>query len=75
MTGVTSGSAAARGGIREGDIVESFDGQPISEISDLQFLVRVKEFGDEAVVGIARNGTTLSIKVILKAPVQEGVES
>jgi uncharacterized iron-regulated protein len=75
VTGVTSGSAAVRGGIREGDIVESFDGQPISEISDLIYLVRVKEFGEEAVLGIERNGTSLSIKVKFMAPAQEGAES
>lgn len=72
VTGVADGSVAARVGIREGDIVASFDGHKISEIADLLYLVREKEFGDEVVVGIERDTEALTLEVKFKRSDEEG---
>jgi len=62
------GSVAEKYGIQTGDIIESFDGEPVQEVSDLIYLVRSKEFGQEGTVIISREEEKHEIKVLFDAP-------
>ncbi|MFQ5586808.1 MAG: ChaN family lipoprotein [Thermodesulfobacteriota bacterium] len=75
IVAVVPGSAADRGGVRKGDAIESFDGESVTDVSDVQYLVGLKEFGDEAVMGIVRNDESSTITVRFEAPVNEGDDS
>ena len=65
---VAPGSAAEKGGIEADDVIESFDGEPIKEMSDLIYLIRLKKFGQESVVTILREEEKQEIKVLFEAP-------
>lgn len=65
---VASGSAAEKGGIEAGDVIESFDGEPVLEMFDLIYLIRLKEFGQESVVTILREEEKHEIKVLFETP-------
>jgi serine protease Do len=63
VEGVTPGSPAEKAGILPGDRILSFDGQPVSEVSDVFLRVREKKEGDEAAVAVRRNGVERSVRV------------
>jgi serine protease Do len=62
---VTAGSPAARAGIREGDILTRFDGQPVTGVASLRGLVAATRPGQRVPVEIFRDGRrqTLTIQV------------
>jgi predicted metalloprotease with PDZ domain len=60
---VTSESAAARAGLREGDLIVSFDGEPVRRPVDLIRLVRSHRPGDRATLSITRASHPLTIDV------------
>lgn len=63
VTQVAPGGPADEAGIREGDLITSFDGQPVDDISTLGVLVR-RSTPDETVgVQIDRQGRELTIEV------------
>ena len=63
VTQVEPGGPADEAGIRAGDLITSFDGQPVDDISTLGVLVR-RSAPDEAVpVQIDRQGRELTIEV------------
>lgn len=68
---VAAKSVAEKWGVREGDIIKSFDGEPIKKVSDLQYLVRLKKFGDQAVVTVSRGKDVLDISVEFEDPDKE----
>jgi uncharacterized iron-regulated protein len=63
VEGVTPGSPAEKAGIAKGDRIVSFDGEPVSDISDVFLRVREKKQGDEAEVAVRRDGVEKSLKV------------
>lgn len=65
---VVPGSAAEKGGIEAGDVIENFDGEPVKEMSDLIYFIRLKEFGQESIVTILREEEEQEIKVFFEAP-------
>ncbi len=69
---VKKGSAAEKGGIKEGDIIEDLDGEPVKEFSDLTYLLGLKNMGDETTLGIFREGKRYRIKVYFEK--EEGKE-
>jgi len=62
---VSSGGAAAAGGLREGDVVTTFNGVPITDATDLTAQVRALAAGSDATVVYQRDGQTASTDVTL----------
>ena len=53
---VMPGSAAERAGVREGDVIVRFAGQPVSGFEDIRRLIETKRPGDTVDVVFLRNG-------------------
>jgi putative serine protease PepD len=64
---VPAGGAAAKGGIRVGDIITGLNGLPITGASDLTAQVRALAAGAEAIITIVRNGNVSTVTVTLGA--------
>ncbi|PZU49608.1 MAG: serine protease [Microbacterium sp.] len=62
---VTSGGAAAAAGLKEGDVVTSFNGFPITDATDLTAQVRALAAGSKATLVYERGGKTVSVEVTL----------
>ena len=65
--GVLNGSAAANAGIRPGDVITAFNGQPIVKSSDLPPMVGALKPGTKAQVTILRSGRKQTLPVVLSA--------
>ena len=59
---VMPNSIASRIGIREGDIIVSFDGQSITRPFDLTHLMSLKQAGDRAALRILRGDQTINLE-------------
>lgn len=62
---VTSGGAAEAAGIRAGDVVVEFAGDPVSSATDLTALVRAQPAGGEVKVKVLRGDQVLTFDVVL----------
>lgn len=62
---VTSGGAAAKAGLKAGDVVTSFNGFPITDSTDLTAQVRALAAGSAATLVYVRDGKTASVEVTL----------
>jgi serine protease Do len=65
VNAVEPGSAAAKAGIRAGDVIVAFNGSAIAGASDLPPLVGSSAPGTRAMVKIVRAGKTLELPVVL----------
>lgn len=63
VTQVESGGPAEEAGIQEGDLITSFDGHPVDDISTLGVLVRGSTPDETVAVQIDRQGRELTIEV------------
>ena len=63
VTDVAPDSAALRAGIHVGDVIVSFDGEPVRQPIDLVRSVRSRKPGDHAIVTIRRDSHPLTIDV------------
>ncbi len=63
VNGVEADSAAARAGVREGDLIMAVDGQAIRKPADLVRRIRAHHPGDHASLGVARGAEPLTIDV------------
>ena len=65
ISSVTSGSAADRAGLKRGDVIESFNGQPVHDTNTLRNRVAEAQPGSNATVVIVRDGgeRTLTVKL------------
>jgi Do/DeqQ family serine protease len=65
VSSVTPGSAAERGGIKRGDVLKSFNGQPVRDINSLRNRVADAGPGSSSTVVVVRDGSerTLSVKL------------
>ena len=59
------GTAAARAGIRTGDVITSIDNQEITDFEDLREAVRQHQVGDRVQVHVTRDGSSLTIEAEL----------
>jgi serine protease Do len=60
---VSDGSPAAKAGIKAGDVIVGFNGQPLSSAGDLPPLVGSAEVGDAATLRVLRDGKESNVKV------------
>jgi S1-C subfamily serine protease len=63
VTGLEADSPARRGGVREGDVVVSFDGKPIFTIDDLQRLLDGERVGASWPITVVRGTGLLTFSV------------
>ena len=62
---VESGGPAAKAGIKDGDVVRKFNGQPVSDAASLTSQVTESNPGTEVALDVLRNGKPMSVKVTL----------
>ena len=62
---VTSGGAASKAGIQEGDIIVKFAGKEVTTYKSFLTELYSKEPGDKVSVVVNRNGTEKTIEVTL----------
>src|SRR3954452_6783994 len=65
VSSVADGSAAERAGVKRGDVIKSFNGQPVLDFNSLRNRVADTVPGSTATLGIIRDGKeqTLSVKL------------
>jgi S1-C subfamily serine protease len=63
LIAVEPGSAADQGGLRLGDVLLSFDGQPLEDPGQLHFLLHEDRVGTEVTVRILRGGEARDLRV------------
>jgi len=68
VTSVYDDSAAAKAGIKAGDVITSFNGAQVIDPSDLRRRVARLESGDEFTVGVVRDKKALTLKGKVEAP-------
>lgn len=62
---VSEGSPAARAGLREGDVIVEFDGEPIRTVEDLFAAIRQRDPGQTVELTIVRDGKRQTLEVTL----------
>jgi Do/DeqQ family serine protease len=69
VSGVTPGSAADRAGVKQNDVIKSFNGQPVKDINGLRNRVAESRPGSTATLVVVRDGSerTFSVKLDEKA--------
>jgi serine protease Do len=65
VSSIESGSAAERAGVKRGDVIVSFNGQPVSDYNALRNRVADAKPGSNAAVGIMRDGSEKILTVKL----------
>lgn len=62
---ITPNSAAQKGGIRPGDIIQTFTGQPVPNFQVLVELIKKTQPGQEVVVVVLRDNVPVNLKVVM----------
>lgn len=65
ISDVSPGSPAEKAGLRRGDVVVEFDGEPIKEFTSLSKLVGIKVPGTSSKITVLRDGKRKDISVVL----------
>jgi serine protease Do len=65
VTSVEDGSAAQAAGIREGDVIISADGKPVTTMEDLNDIKNSHKAGDTMTLGLARDGGDTEVTITL----------
>jgi Do/DeqQ family serine protease len=66
VASVAQGSAAARGGLRTGDLIISIDGQAVDDSNAFDYRFATKQLGGTARLGVVRNGRETTANVTLE---------
>ena len=68
VASIEPSSAAARCGLRPGDVIATFDGQPMLSIADVQWVLHhIKASGGSAALEVVRDGEPIELKLTLEA--------
>jgi len=65
LTGVREGSPAAVAGLRPGDVVVEFDGNPIADIYAYTYALQAKQAGDVVEIVVEREGERVTVTATL----------
>ncbi|HSH75522.1 MAG TPA: M28 family peptidase [Longimicrobiales bacterium] len=65
LTGVREGSPAAEAGIKAGDVVVEFDGNPIADIYAYTYALQAKQAGDRVTIVVERDGERVTLTATL----------
>jgi hypothetical protein len=65
LTGVREGSPAAEAGLRPGDVVVAFDGNPIADIYAYTYALQAKQAGDVVEIVVERDGERVTVHATL----------
>jgi aminopeptidase YwaD len=66
LTGVREGSPAAKAGLRPGDVVVEFDGNPITDIYAYTYALQATQVGDEVTIVVERDGERITTTAVLE---------
>lgn len=64
---VNDSSAAAKGGMKQGDIIVKFDGKKVTTVNELNELKNKKNSGDTVTITVERNKQEIDLQVTLEA--------
>jgi Do/DeqQ family serine protease len=67
VSDVTDGSAAARAGLKRGDLITRFEGRPVADSNSLRNEVAGTKPGTDVALQVLRDGKTLDLKARLDA--------
>lgn len=67
VASVTSGSAAAKAGIKKGDVITAADGKTVSDVATLHSILYSHNVGDKIKITVTRNGKSQTFTVTLEA--------
>jgi S1-C subfamily serine protease len=65
VSSVADGSAAKRAGLKQGDVITSFNGQPVRDFNSLRNRVADMAPGASASIGVIRDGSSKTLTVTL----------
>jgi S1-C subfamily serine protease len=65
LTGVRAGSPADSAGLKAGDVVVEFAGEPVTDLNTYSSALYARQPGDEVDVVVMRNGERLTLRVRL----------
>ncbi|MDH3206538.1 MAG: M28 family peptidase [Gemmatimonadota bacterium] len=65
LTGVREGSPAAIAGLRAGDVVVEFDGNPVADIYAYTYALQARSVGDEVTIVVEREGERITVTAVL----------
>jgi len=60
---VAEGSAAAKAGLRSGDVIVEVDRRPVQSVDDLRSAVRARANGAPLLLRVQREGTSLYVSI------------
>lgn len=69
VTSVAPHSNAERAGVKEGDLMVAFDGEPLADSYDLIYGIKKKKVGDRGVLEVERDGKPLKLDVVFQSEV------
>jgi len=67
VAAIEKGSAAARGGLRAGDVILSYNGQPVESMNELPIMVAATKPGEDVEVEVLRQGETETFELVVGA--------
>ncbi len=65
VSNVVQDSAAERAGIKEGDVIDTVDGEPVRDASDLRNKIGLRRIGDEVRIGVIRDGKRRKLAAVI----------
>jgi S1-C subfamily serine protease len=65
---VDENGPAAKAGLKAGDVIVKFDGQPIADADDLRDRIRRAEGGKDVSITVQREGRAVDLKAKLAPP-------
>jgi putative serine protease PepD len=65
VSNVTGGSAAAKAGLQQGDVITSVNGKPVNDSDDLVGIIQSANVGDKVTIAFTRNGAEKTVTATL----------
>ena len=72
VTQVARDSAAARAGLRAGDVLTAVNGKSVKSVADFRNAIGLLRVGDRAEIGLVREGKPLKVSAVVTDPAANG---